>query len=278
MDMDSTGGGSSCWLYDYDGYDISLAAADFMASSHHSSAVDFMASSDHHSSAAFNWMPHSQSQSQTHIINPPSSNISLEMEYSLDSTVFESGPSKPSKRLQMEYSLDSTLLENGPSKRLRTDSYASGSKAGREKVRRDKLNDKFLELSSVLEPDTLPKTDKVTLLNDAVRVVTQLRNEAQRLKERNDELREKVKELKAEKNELRDEKNKLKLDKEKLEQQVKLTSVQSSFLSNAMAAKAQTAGHKLMPFIGYPGLSMWQFMSPATIDTSQDHLLRPPVA
>lgn len=84
--------------------------------------------------------------------------------------------------------------------------------------------------------------------------------------------------LQAEKNELRDEKNKLKLDKEKLEQQVKLTSVQSSFLSNAMAAKAQTAGHKLMPFIGYPGISMWQFMSPATIDTSQDHLLRPPVA
>ncbi|XP_045806658.1 transcription factor bHLH115-like isoform X2 [Trifolium pratense] len=245
MDMDSTGG-SSCWLYDY-GYDISVAAADFMAS-------------DHSAASVFTWnIPQSQSQPQTHIIKPPSSNISLEMEYSLDSTV----------------------LENGPSKRLRTESYASGSKACREKLRRDKLNDKFMELSSVLEPDTLlPKTDKVTLLNDAVRVVTQLRNEAERLKERNDELREKVKELKAEKNELRDEKNKLKLDKEKLEQQVKLTSVHSSFLSNAMAVKGQTASanHKLMPFIGYPGISMWQFMSPATVDTSQDHLLRPPVA
>jgi hypothetical protein len=84
--------------------------------------------------------------------------------------------------------------------------------------------------------------------------------------------------LKAEKNELRDEKNKLKLDKEKLEQQVKLSSVQSSFLSNAMAAKGPTGNHKLMPFIGYPGISMWQFMSPAAVDTSQDHLLRPPVA
>ncbi|KAK2370278.1 Transcription factor ilr3 [Trifolium repens] len=257
MDMDSTGG-SSCWLYDY-GYDISVPAPDFMPS-------------DHSPASVFTWnMP------QTHIIKPPSSNISLEMEYSLDSTVLESGPS--SKRLEMEYSLDSTVLENGPSKRLKTESCASGSKACREKLRRDKLNDKFMELSSVLEPDTLPKTDKVTLLNDAVRVVTQLRNEAERLKERNDELREKVKELKAEKNELRDEKNKLKLDKEKLEQQVKLTSVQSSFLSNAMAAKGQSAAnHKLMPFIGYPGISMWQFMSPATVDTSQDHLLRPPVA
>jgi hypothetical protein len=84
--------------------------------------------------------------------------------------------------------------------------------------------------------------------------------------------------LKAEKKELRDEKNKLKLDKEKLEQQVKLSSVQSSFLSNAMAAKGPTGNHKLMPFIGYPGISMWQFMSPAAVDTSQDHLLRPPVA
>jgi len=84
--------------------------------------------------------------------------------------------------------------------------------------------------------------------------------------------------LQAEKKELRDEKNKLKLDKEKLEQQIKLTSVQSNFLSNAMAAKGQTANHKLMPLIGYPGISMWQFMSPATVDTSQDHLLRPPVA
>lgn len=51
-------------------------------------------------------------------------------------------------------------------------------------------------MSSVLEPDRLPKTDKVALLSDAVRVVTQLRNEAQQLKEMNDELRAKVKELK----------------------------------------------------------------------------------
>lgn len=258
--MDSTGG-SSIWLYDYGYDDISISAADFMASDSSAAA------------STFTWMP--QPQSQTQIINPPSSHMSLEMDYSLDSTVMESNPSK---RMEMEYSLDSTVLENGPSKRLRTESYASSSKAGREKVRRDKLNDRFMELSSVLEPDTLPKTDKVSLLNDAVRVVTQLRNEAERLKERNDELREKVKELKAEKKELRDEKNKLKLDKEKLEQQVKLASVQSNFLSNAMAAKGQTANHKLMPFIGYPGISMWQFMSPATVDTSQDHLLRPPVA
>ncbi|XP_020207468.1 transcription factor bHLH115 isoform X1 [Cajanus cajan] len=186
------------------------------------------------------------------------------------------GPSNMS--LEMEYSLDSTVLENGPSKRLRTESCASGSKAGREKLRRDKLNERFLELSSILEPGRLPKTDKVAILSDAARVVIQLRNEAERVKEMNDELQAKVKELKAEKNELRDEKNRLKEEKEKLEQQVKLTNVHPSILPQTATAKGQVGGHKLIPFIGYPGYAMWQFMPPAALDTSKDHLLRPPVA
>uniref|UniRef100_A0A0R0HGH7 BHLH domain-containing protein n=1 Tax=Glycine max TaxID=3847 RepID=A0A0R0HGH7_SOYBN len=179
------------------------------------------------------------------------------------------GPSNMS--LEMEYSLDSTVMENGPSKRLRTESCASGSKACREKLRRDKLNERFLELSSILEPGRQPKTDKVALLSDAARVVIQLRNEAERLKEMNDELQ-------GEKNELRDEKNRLKEEKEKLEKQVKLTNIQPSFLPQAPDAKGQVGSHKLIPFIGYPGIAMWQFMSPAAVDTSKDHLLRPPVA
>ncbi|KAG4961063.1 hypothetical protein AAZX31_13G287900 [Glycine max] len=186
------------------------------------------------------------------------------------------GPSNMS--LEMEYSLDSTVMENGPSKRLRTESCASGSKACREKLRRDKLNERFLELSSILEPSRQPKSDKVAILSDAARVVIQLRNEAKRLKEMNDELQAKVKELKGEKNELRDEKNRLKEEKEKLEQQVKVANIQPSFLPQAPDAKGQVGSHKLIPFIGYPGIAMWQFMSPAAVDTSKDHLLRPPVA
>jgi len=84
--------------------------------------------------------------------------------------------------------------------------------------------------------------------------------------------------LQAEKNELRDEKNMLKEEKEKLEQHVKLTNMQHSFLPQAPAAKGQVGSHKLIPFIGYPGIAMWQFMPPAAVDTSKDHLLRPPVA
>ncbi|XP_019457391.1 PREDICTED: transcription factor bHLH115-like isoform X2 [Lupinus angustifolius] len=208
MDMDCTGS-STGWLYDYN---IDVVEHD-----------DFIMATD---SVAFTWLP------QTHTFNHPANNISLDM----------------------EYSLDSTLLENGPSKR-------------------------FLELSSVLEPGRPPKADKVAILSDAVHMVTNLRNEAQKMKEMNDELLLKVRELKAEKKELRDEKNMLKADKEKLEQQVKLTNVQPRFLPHPAVAKgADAANHKLMPFIGYPGIAMWQFMPPAIVDTSKDHLLRPPVA
>ncbi|GFS36728.1 basic helix-loop-helix (bHLH) DNA-binding superfamily protein [Actinidia rufa] len=144
---------------------------------------------------------------------------------------------------------------------------------------------RFLELGAVLEPGRPPKTDKGAILNDAVRVVTQLRSEAQKLKDSNEELQEKIKELKAEKNELRNEKQRLKTDKEKLEQQVKSMSVQPGYMPHpsavpaaAFGAQGQTAGDKLMPVIGYPGVAMWQFIPPAVRDTSQDHVLRPPVA
>ncbi|GAY64616.1 hypothetical protein CUMW_234860 [Citrus unshiu] len=143
---------------------------------------------------------------------------------------------------------------------------------------------RFLELGSMLEPGRPPKTDKATILSDAVQMMEQLRTEAQKLKQSNEDLQEKIKELKAEKNELRDEKQRLKADKEKLEQQVKAMSAPSGFLphpssmSAAFAAQSQVAGNKLVPFIGYPGVAMWQFMPPAAVDTSQDHVLRPPVA
>ncbi|KAI6690502.1 hypothetical protein NL676_027330 [Syzygium grande] len=165
------------------------------------------------------------------------------------------------------------VKENGSKKRVRTESCgASSSKACREKLRRDRLNDKFLELASILEPGKPPKTDKA------------LRGEAQKLKDSNSSLQEKIKELKAEKNELRDEKQRLKAEKEKLEHQLKAMSTQPSFLPPppaipaAFATQGQAPGNKLVPFIGYPGVAMWQFMPPAAVDTSQDHVLRPPVA
>lgn len=171
-------------------------------------------------------------------------------------------------------------------KRLKSEWCSSPrSKACREKLRRDRLNERFLELSSVLDPGRPPKTEKVAILSDAQRMLIELRTETQKLKESNEELQEKIKELKAEKNELRDEKRRLKEEKENLEQQVKSLASKPGFLSHpsamgaAFTAQGQVAaGNKLMPFIGYPSVAMWQFMQPAVVDTSQDHVLRPPVA
>ncbi|OIW03166.1 hypothetical protein TanjilG_11803 [Lupinus angustifolius] len=199
-------------------------------------------------------------------------------------------PPNPSPNLGVE--LDGSLggsdglKEPGSKKRGRSDACAgSSSKACREKLRRDRLNDKFVELSSILEPGRPPKTDKSAILIDAVRMVTQLRGEAQKLKDSNMSLQEKITELKAEKNELRDEKQRLKAEKEKLEQQAKSMNAQPGFMHHtppvipaAFAPQSQAPGNKLVPFMGYPGVAMWQFMPPAAVDTSQDHVLRPPVA
>ncbi|KAG5546380.1 hypothetical protein RHGRI_018532 [Rhododendron griersonianum] len=140
---------------------------------------------------------------------------------------------------------------------------------------------RFIELGSILEPGRPPKTDKSAILVDAVRMVTQLRGEAQKLKDSNSNLQEKIKELKAEKNELRDEKQRLKAEKDKLEQQLKTMPTQPGFLPphpGIPAAFAAQGGKNFMPVMGYPGVAMWQFMPPAAVDTSQDHVLRPPVA
>lgn len=108
---------------------------------------------------------------------------------------------------------------------------SSKSKASREKMRRDRLNDRyyscvnvafflfqllleknvlfilfflcyfffsvrFLDLTSVLDPGRPPKSDKASILSDAVLVLAQLRSEAEQLKEANIKLQETIKQLK----------------------------------------------------------------------------------
>ncbi|KAL7143218.1 hypothetical protein ABFS83_08G176800 [Erythranthe nasuta] len=188
------------------------------------------------------------------------------------------GSSNASVEIDGSFGESDVQKETGSKKRARTESCApSNTKACREKQRRDRLNDKFMELGAILEPGRPPKTDKSAILSDALRMVTQLRTEAQKLKDANLNLQEKIKELKAEKNELRDEKQRLKAEKEKVEQQLKTVNgaPQPGFLP---AHQAMPGGNKLVPIISYPGVAMWQFMPPAAVDTSQDHVLRPPVA
>lgn len=55
---------------------------------------------------------------------------------------------------------------------------------------------RFTELGALLDPGRAPKVDKAAILVDAVRMVTLLRDEAQKLKESNESLQEKINELK----------------------------------------------------------------------------------
>lgn len=154
-----------------------------------------------------------------------------------------------------------------PRKRGRTDSYGRvGTKACRERMRREKLNDRFSELSAVLEPGKPVKTDKFAILSDAIRHLNHLKTESQEYIEMNKRLMEEIKILKAEKNELREEKVKLKGDKERMEQQVKTMNI------------LPTEVNKMSMFPSYGFVPMWQYLPHSARDTSLDQNLRPPAA
>ncbi|KAI4371932.1 hypothetical protein MLD38_010226 [Melastoma candidum] len=168
----------------------------------------------------------------------------------------------------------------GPGKRSRDgENCRRGTKACRERLRRERLNDKFQDLSALLEPGRSVKTDKPAILDDAIRVLTQLRAESQELRETNEKLLEEIQCLKAEKNELKDEKIMLKADKMRLEQQVKTMAVpRAGFIPTHPAATYHAVANKVPVFPSYGYYPMWQFLQPSACDTSSDHELRPPAA
>lgn len=186
---------------------------------------------------------------------------------------------------------DSLNQDKSCSRKRTRDECSSGAgvKACREKMRRDKLNDRFMDLSAVLEPDKPPKTDKASILRDAARILGQLRMETQQLKDANHQLQETIKELKAEKIELRDEKMSLKSEKERLEKHLKAVNVVPGYVPHPSAVHAAAVAAYSSPnrphatkstsFPEVPfSLTMSQWIPPATVDISKDHVLRPPVA
>uniref|UniRef100_A0A7N0UBV9 BHLH domain-containing protein n=1 Tax=Kalanchoe fedtschenkoi TaxID=63787 RepID=A0A7N0UBV9_KALFE len=84
-------------------------------------------------------------------------------------------------------------------------------KADREKLRRDRLNEHFLELGNTLDPER-PRNDKATILTDTVQELKDLTTEVSRLKADYAALSEESRELTQEKHELREEKASLKAD------------------------------------------------------------------
>ncbi|KAK8568003.1 hypothetical protein V6N13_105946 [Hibiscus sabdariffa] len=88
-------------------------------------------------------------------------------------------------------------------------------KADREKLRRDRLNEHFLELGNALDPDR-PKNDKATILTDTIQLLKDLTSQVTKLKAEYATLTEESRELTQEKNDLKEEKASLKSDIENL--------------------------------------------------------------
>ncbi|XP_051144646.1 transcription factor bHLH121-like [Andrographis paniculata] len=88
-------------------------------------------------------------------------------------------------------------------------------KADREKLRRDRLNEQFMELGNTLDPDR-PKHDKASIIIETIQVLKDLRSQVERLKSKHATLTEESSELTQEKNDLKDEKAALKSDIEGL--------------------------------------------------------------
>uniref|UniRef100_A0A1J3I7P0 Transcription factor bHLH11 n=1 Tax=Noccaea caerulescens TaxID=107243 RepID=A0A1J3I7P0_NOCCA len=91
-------------------------------------------------------------------------------------------------------------------------------KSEREKIRRDKLNEQFLELGNALDPKR-PKSDKASTITDTIQMLKDLMSQVDKLKAEYATLSQESRELIQEKSELIDEKSSLKSDIEILNAQ-----------------------------------------------------------
>ncbi|XP_021775928.1 transcription factor bHLH121-like [Chenopodium quinoa] len=91
-------------------------------------------------------------------------------------------------------------------------------KAGREKQRRCRLNEQFIELGTTLDAER-PKNDKATILTDTIQLLKDLTAEVDKLKAEHTALSDESRELTQEKNDLREEKTALKSDIDRLSSQ-----------------------------------------------------------
>ncbi|XP_057771338.1 transcription factor bHLH104-like [Salvia miltiorrhiza] len=173
-----------------------------------------------------------------------------------------------------------TLEERGSSrKRGRSDQNGGiGAKACRERERRGKLNERFLELSAILGRERPFKTEKLAMLSDAIRLLNQLKTESMDYMEMNTRLLEEIKILKAEKNELREEKAKLKADKERIQQQLETMNIPSIGFTASHPPMYEAEVKKVPMLPSYGFVPMWQYLPPSVRDTTIDHELRPPAA
>ncbi|CAI5457753.1 unnamed protein product [Closterium sp. Yama58-4] len=117
-------------------------------------------------------------------------------------------------------------------------SESNSNNANREKMRRNRLNDRFEELARSLERSELARADRGSILVDAVRVLAQLRAERAQLRGSAEHMREQIRELKAEKSELREERACLLASKQQLEDEVRRLAASGAAQSTAATSAA----------------------------------------
>eukprot|EP00201_Polytomella_parva_P002234 CAMPEP_0175081738 /NCGR_PEP_ID=MMETSP0052_2-20121109/26331_1 /TAXON_ID=51329 ORGANISM="Polytomella parva, Strain SAG 63-3" /NCGR_SAMPLE_ID=MMETSP0052_2 /ASSEMBLY_ACC=CAM_ASM_000194 /LENGTH=612 /DNA_ID=CAMNT_0016352785 /DNA_START=186 /DNA_END=2024 /DNA_ORIENTATION=- len=112
---------------------------------------------------------------------------------------FPSGGANPLKRpaaFEISHSTESDdedKLDEKSNKKIKTEANVAASrKACREKARREKLNERFHTLSKLIDPAGEPKSDKTTILGDAIKFVQQVTVENHQLKQLNKFLEERV--------------------------------------------------------------------------------------
>jgi len=99
---------------------------------------------------------------------------------------------------------------------------AKHKKSRREKLRRDALNDRFMDLSALLDTESGKplKTDKASIVTDAAMVIKTLREELAKLSASLEDMTKTSKEMTKERESLMADKAALLQDKAKLEQQL----------------------------------------------------------
>lgn len=172
-----------------------------------------------------------------------------------------------------------SVENNSSKKRFRVESSAdSRTKACREKLRRDRLNDRFLELCLVLMPKGPANVDKAVILEDAIDLLKKLRIEAKKLQEKNQTVRDSIRSLKVEKKELRRKKLKLKAEKERIKEAIKGMNISYPFAPQPAPFYLPVHGKTFPSYlVNYPP-PMWQWAPPTSLDTSHDHVFNSPVA
>ncbi|KAK9848330.1 hypothetical protein WJX84_010816 [Apatococcus fuscideae] len=143
-------------------------------------------------------------------------------------------------------------------------------------MRRERLNDSFAELSKVLEPGKQVKIDKTSIIADAIRAITQLRSESNQLRQLNKFLEERIPCRCTTFNRSWSLEHLAFAIVDTLRGMVKHEGHLGGLGTMDPLARIGSSPLGMVAGIPIAGPNCW--LPPSTLDTSQDHMRRPPAA